>query len=718
VSITGTLDIGIVATPTNVPTNSMFVIGLDGNHYIIQSGRGAVAQSDPDPLHIGQAEDKSVQTIDATQWRTDLAASGVIDGIAGTFYPCASPIPCPGTEFFYWLGYQHGATGDSALPYGQTYAVAVRYKIDQDGAIVVDGGFLYLATGSPIPYLATPFPGFCYGAIVKSGFVYAACHMGDFTFDDYGVYLLKLPISGATVDISLGSWNSRATFITTDLYLGSAGGSDFYFSNAGGTAFNTAAILPMPDGTVRLLSYLSKYVIDNVFTGVTWHNVDSSGSEFWQVDPVLQICSSTPLDYRADFGQPWDDSGTLYNGDPSADVRNDYTAPNVATVTGGYEVTFARIFTDQPEIIRFRRYFCDGLTGAITFLETIEGGIPGVAPVQDFAMGYRESNSTLIAALSSSRFWYFGEFEFSNPCDDFASDGCAITEVPCATQWTQCWRIARKDGTAFHFTSLDRDLLFNGETYLACGSLSPSAAESSTAVGSIQNLEAQGIITSDLITNADLYGGLFDDAFVEVWIVPWIVDDRGNVSQSDVEDPRRLASGWIGAITHDGDIHNAEVLGGGSRLSQQAILKTYTAGCRWIFGGPECGKDLTPFIRSCAVILAANRATITADIGAQSGSSGVDDGGIQWADGKVVWTTGRNVGQTCEVKTVDFDSGEVVFWMLPAYLPEPGDEFDLYPGCDLTKPTCKDVYGNYLRFGGFPDVPGDDSINVAPDINY
>lgn len=408
-TISGTLDTG-VAGFINVPCNTMFVVGEDDKHYIITASRAATAQSDPDPLSIGQAEDKSVQTIDATQWRADLVATGVASGITGTFYPCCSPIPCPGTPYFYWLGYQHGARSDSALPSGRFYAVGVRYKIDSGGAPAVDGGFLYLGTDTPVPYYGTPFPGQCYGAIVKSGFVYAACNMGAFTFDDYGVFLAKLPLSGSPSDpLTPGSWNDLITFVTTDLNGGSAGGSNFYFSNAGTAAFDTAAIIPQPDGSFNVTSYLPWNVIENVQTGVTWHNIDTTGSEYWNVNPLSQISSSTPRDYRGDFDQPWADSKTLYSGGASSNIRDDYSAPSVQAVSGGYEITFTRTFSDQPTKLRIRRYFCDGTTGAISYVDTFEKTIPGVTPVQDFGMFYRESDGDVIYALSSSSVWYFGE---------------------------------------------------------------------------------------------------------------------------------------------------------------------------------------------------------------------------------------------------------------------------------------------------------------------
>src|SRR6185295_2105032 len=121
-----------------------------------------------------------------------------------------------------------------------------------------------------------------------------------------------------------------------------------------------------------------------------------------------------------------------------------------------------------------------------------------------------------------------------------------------------------------------------------------------------------------------------------------------------------------------------------------------------------CGVDVEALKTTGEVLSAINRGRIFASLDTAS------DNGLQWIDGRVRWTTGENVGQVCEVRSVDFDTGEISLWALPAFLPAIGDQFDLLPGCDLTKATCKDIYNAFLRFGGFPDVPGTDAIVASP----
>lgn len=272
----------------------------------------------------------------------------------------------------------------------------------------------------------------------------------------------------------------------------------------------------------------------------------------------------------------------------------------------------------------------------------------------------------------------------------------------CATQHCQCWIIKCKDGTTYRFTGLDVDFEWVGGTYKACGSLDPSASEQGSQLGDVGNQELVGVITDDAITEEDLYGGRFDDAYVEVWEVPY--RDAGG------EIPHRIAAGWMGSLSHGNGRFTAEVLGPGDRLTQQSIVQTVSPKCRWVFGDEHCGKDVEALKTDGDVILCSNRESFMANITLPSA------GAFQWENGKVRWTSGRNNGTVCETKAVDFDTGVIVLWALPPFLPEAGDTFDLLPGCLQDKPTCKNVYDNLINFGGF-DIPGENALNETPNAS-
>lgn len=273
----------------------------------------------------------------------------------------------------------------------------------------------------------------------------------------------------------------------------------------------------------------------------------------------------------------------------------------------------------------------------------------------------------------------------------------------CISERCQIWKITRRDGRVFRYTSHDRAVRYGGEVYKACRSLNPSASENASTLGSVGNIELTGIIDDEGISEADLYGGLFDDAFVTVDLITWGVG---------AETPRRLAAGWTGSLSQGETSFNMEVLGPGARLEQQALVQMVTPGCRWVFGSKECGVDIEAMKISGAVVSALTRGSFTAALPVLA------PGPRQWENGRVRWTSGVNAGQITETKTVDFDTGEIVLWSSPAFLASAGDTFDVLPGCDFNRDGGCTAYANTINFGGFPDLPGSDALLETPVAKY
>lgn len=421
-------------------------------------------------------------------------------------------------------------------------------------------------------------------------------------------------------------------------------------------------------------------------------------------------------------------SGTLYIGELSIDITEpqdiDLSPPGGEIEIEGGTPRIGTILTPAGGEIEIEGGTPD-LTETITLQPAgseieIEGGLPILLQTEALASGAqseilagvdpaaRSSSAALealgeiipIGRVSAAQAEILAEVipevRISSAALEILADG-----VDCLTRWQQLWKITRKDGAVLGFTSLDRDFVWGGLTYQACASLDPSAAESAANIGQIGSQDLRGIISSDAISEADLWAGLYDDAFVEVWIVPWMGTDT----------PRRLAAGWTGQMTQDDSAFNMEVLGPGKRIDQQALVQVYSPGCRWLFGGAECGVDIEGFARGGSVTAARNRHVFTATIDASGGSGGA----AQWANGTVVWETGRNAGARHEFRSIDFDTGLIELWVPAGFMPEAGDEFRALPGCDRLKATCKEIYNNYLRFGGFWDVPGEDEILKTPD---
>lgn len=287
----------------------------------------------------------------------------------------------------------------------------------------------------------------------------------------------------------------------------------------------------------------------------------------------------------------------------------------------------------------------------------------------------------------------------TNPCSQVGLVVLAQA-APCSTRRCQLWIISRTDGEILRFTSHDQDVVWGLDTYSACKSLNESASEQSADQGDVGNIDLTGILSSDAISESDLYAGKYDDAFYEVWEKSW--DDTTDVV-------RRIAAGWGGATSQGDDGFHTEVLGPGARLLQKPLLRTVTPGCRWIFGDPDTCGVAAPTVAGAAVTLVTSRNFLYCDA--------VDPGvPAQWANGTLTWLTGQNAGTLCEVKSVDFASGLVILWQPAGFLPSPGDTFDLKSGCDLAFGGGCELYNNKDRFGGYPQVPGTDAIRQVPNV--
>lgn len=280
--------------------------------------------------------------------------------------------------------------------------------------------------------------------------------------------------------------------------------------------------------------------------------------------------------------------------------------------------------------------------------------------------------------------------------------------VPCTTQWAQTWTITRTDGQVFAFTSLDRPLTFRGVVHTPCNSLTATATEQSTTIGATGNMELLGIISDVGISEQELYNGLFDFARFEIWMVPW--------NNSGGETPFRLMAGITGTMSHGVDGFKFEVLTGSANLRQKALLEVFSASCRYGFGSTldaRCPVNL-------AAITVAGSATSTAVPAASNASTRrivIDSSRAEAAGhfdlGVITFTGGANAGAKSEIKR--FEGGVFVLWSPLLFPIEIGDTYTATPGCNKSPADHMRFNADMVDYGGFPDVPGSDSINQFPD---
>ncbi len=258
-----------------------------------------------------------------------------------------------------------------------------------------------------------------------------------------------------------------------------------------------------------------------------------------------------------------------------------------------------------------------------------------------------------------------------------------------------CWRLTRNDGAVFGFTDHDRPLTFDGTTYQPESGFTASEIRAGSDL-SVDAQEAEGVLTSTTITEADILDGRWDNATVEIWRVNWAgTNSRALLRRGAIGQVRR------GRLQFVAEMRSlAHVLG-------QTIGRTFQASCDAALGDARCGVDLNAaaFKASGTVVSLSGDRSFTV-----SGLSGVAEG---WFGlGTLHWLTGANTGRKAEVLGHAVTGADVIITLLeaPVRPAEVGNTFDIFAGCDKRFETCQAKFANAVNFRGFPHIPGQDTI--------
>jgi uncharacterized phage protein (TIGR02218 family) len=258
-----------------------------------------------------------------------------------------------------------------------------------------------------------------------------------------------------------------------------------------------------------------------------------------------------------------------------------------------------------------------------------------------------------------------------------------------------CWRITRADGAVFGFTDHDRALAFDGTTFEPESGLIASELRAGADLA-VDAQDAEGVLTSDRITETDIRDGLWDNAAVEVWRVNW----------SDPAERALLRRGAIGEIRRGRVAFTAEVRSLAHVLNQ-TVGRTYTARCDAVLGDARCGVDLDdPAYRGTGTVADVVRERVVLASGLEGFEAGFFSLGV------IKWTTGANAGRRAEVARHRLNGtvAELTLLEPPVRAPAPGDTFEVVAGCDKRPETCAGRFANIANFRGFPHIPGQDSI--------
>lgn len=264
------------------------------------------------------------------------------------------------------------------------------------------------------------------------------------------------------------------------------------------------------------------------------------------------------------------------------------------------------------------------------------------------------------------------------------------------TRLATCWQVLRTDGLIYGFTDHDQDLDVDGYLYVATLGFTPSSV-SGKADLSVDELELEGVLDSQAITESDLLAGKWDYAEVKIFYVDWANPANGKI---------RMRRGWLGQVSAAKGRFVAELNGLSGKLAQ-SLGREYGAWCDAKFCDPRCGLDSNNFLSVHQVTASANRA--------QMEITALPDGTAQrYQNGVAYFQSGANNGLSMEIKS-NADGTHVDLFLPMPHNIAVGDQVRMMVGCDKGFSTCKTKFNNVVNFRGFPHIPTVDSQIAGPE---
>lgn len=272
---------------------------------------------------------------------------------------------------------------------------------------------------------------------------------------------------------------------------------------------------------------------------------------------------------------------------------------------------------------------------------------------------------------------------------------------------TTLYTIALVGGSTLRYTSADKNIVWDGNTYSCGGSTGPyfnldgnetkAHWKAGLDVDSFEFAVAPGNATINGISffNA-IKNGIFDGADVTI--------DRAYAATP--------ASAIVGIITiFNGRMVGANPAGASNftfkinswiELLNQNFPRNFSqANCINTLGDAACTVDLSSLGVNGVVLAGSSANTIMTNLSQLTG---------YFTGGKIVFTSGVNDGFSRGVRSYTNAPTSSIAMLGPVpTAPTAGDTFTIYPGCDKLIGTCFNRFNNLVNFRGMPFVPENSS---------
>lgn len=258
-----------------------------------------------------------------------------------------------------------------------------------------------------------------------------------------------------------------------------------------------------------------------------------------------------------------------------------------------------------------------------------------------------------------------------------------------------CMRIVRRDSLVFCFTTNTKTLVIDGETYLPAASFNPSDVVSGSNLDT-DDLQVEGLLASDTITEDDLRAGRWDYASFEIFQVNWASPGDGK---------KKDRSGHLGKVTVTRHTFIVELLG---EIESYAISigNITQPGCRTSLGTPECG--VTPTTVTGTITLCETDFFTLSDDTRGEPDAFFDEGIITFLDGPAA-------GLSYEIKAYintgvgSPATGGIFVTKTAVAYDVTGSAYSMTEGCSRRfLEDCVARFSNGLNFRGEPWLRGTD----------
>lgn len=257
----------------------------------------------------------------------------------------------------------------------------------------------------------------------------------------------------------------------------------------------------------------------------------------------------------------------------------------------------------------------------------------------------------------------------------------------------KCFVLERQDGRTFYSTDNSEPVVFRGKTFSPVIAAEASARRHESAMKS-GSLELVGMMSSDMITHADLRARRYDNAVVYEFVIdprfPWVRERTVRVFK-------------IASVEFTNEIWTAQLDSAVGAL-QRRVGDKCTTECRYQVGSKgQCDLDMRPYTAYAVTVATVILPRLAFTLTSVPGGLDSDD---YFKYGKATWRSGDNVGVTGYVDAYTESTNRVDLILRTPFDVQVGDILDLEAGCDWQPGTCVNKFNNYDNYGGFPGIPG------------